>query len=115
MKHIPIRKDDEVQVDCHLILRSYATNTTCAPSRSARTTRCRSTATFSFGAAPQVQRALHPDPQGRRGAGRLLPSPSELRHKYNVRSIPTRKDDEVQVDYNACSIPTCKNDEAQVD
>ena len=36
--------------------------------------------------------------QGRRGACQLLPSPSELRHKYNVRSIPIRKDDEVQVD-----------------
>src|SRR3954471_4570827 len=62
--------------------------------------RCRSIATFFFGAAPQIQCALHPYPQGRRGAGRLQPSPSELRHKYNVRSIPIRKDDEVQVDCN---------------
>ena len=51
---------------------SYATNTTYAPSLSARMTKCRSTATFS----------------------------SELRHKYNVRSILFRKDGEVQVDYN---------------
>src|SRR4051812_9561507 len=62
--------------------------------------RCRSTATFSFGATPQIQCALHPYPQGRRGAGRLQPSPLELRHKYNVRSIPIRKDDEVRVDCN---------------
>src|SRR3954465_8254421 len=87
----------------------------CAPSLSTRTTRCRSTATFSFGAMPQIQCALHPYPQGRRGAGRLQPSPSELRHKYNVRSIPIRKDGEVQVNCNACSIPTYKDDEVQVD
>src|SRR3954471_5239914 len=100
VRSIPIRKDDEVQVNCNLLLRSYATSTMSVPSLSARTTRCRSTATFSFGATPQVQRALHPYPQGRRGAGRLQPSPSELRHKYNVRSIPIRKDNEVQVDCN---------------
>ena len=69
MKSIPIRKDDEVQVDCNLLL----------------------------GAAPQVQCTLHPYPQGRRGAGQLQPSPLELCHKYNVRSVPIRKDDEVQV------------------
>ena len=96
MKSIPIRKDDEMQVDCYLLFQSYATNTTC----SARMTRCRSTAAFSFGATPQIQHALHPYPQGRRGAGRLQPSASELCHKYNVRSIPIRKDDEVQVDCN---------------
>ena len=77
------------------------------------------------GAAPQVQCALHPYPQGRRGACRLQSFPrscttstmcapslsarttrcrstailsTELRHKYNVRSIPIHKDDEVQVD-----------------
>ena len=88
-----------MQVDCNLLLRatpqvqctlhpypqgrrgagrprpsspSYATNTTCAPSLSARTMRHRSTATFFF----------------------------ELRRKYNVRSILVRKDDEAQVDYN---------------
>ena len=63
-------KDDEVQVDCCLLLWSYATNTTCASFRSARTMRCRSTVTFSL----------------------------ELRLKYNVRSISIRKDDGVQVD-----------------
>ena len=67
MRSIPIRKDDEVQVDCNLLLRSYATSTMYAPSLSARATRCRSTATFF----------------------------SKLRHKYNVRSITIRKDDEV--------------------
>ena len=61
MKSILIRKDDEVQVVCRLLLRSYATNTTCAL-------------------------------QGRRGAGQLLPSPSELRHKYDMCSILIRKD-----------------------
>ena len=68
MTSIPICKDDEVQVDCYLLLRSCATNTTYAPSPSARTTRCRSIATSSF----------------------------ELRHKYNVRSILVRKDDKAQ-------------------
>ena len=72
VRSIPIRKDDEVQVDCKLLLRSCTTSTTCTPSLSARTTRCRSTTTFFL----------------------------ELRHKYNVRSIPIRKDDEVQVDYH---------------
>ena len=55
-------------------------------------------------AAPQVQRALHPDLQGQRGAGRAqhlvllsMTHSTELRHKYNVRSILIRKDDEVQV------------------
>ena len=75
MRSIPIRKDDEVQVDCNLLLRSYGTSTTYAPSLSARTTRCRSTAAFSFGATAQVQRPLHPYPQGRRSAGRLEPPP----------------------------------------
>ena len=70
MKSIPIRKDDEVQVDYYLLLRRCTTSTMCAPFRSARTMRCRSTDTFSL----------------------------ELRHKYNVRFIPIRKDDEVQVD-----------------
>ena len=32
VRSIPIRKDDEVQVDCHLLLRSYATNTKILPS-----------------------------------------------------------------------------------
>ena len=100
VRSIPICKDDEVQVDCNLLLRSCATSTTCAPSLSARTMRCRLTVTFSFGAAPQVQRVLPPYPQGRRGAGRLRPSPSELHHKYNVCSLPIRKDGEVQVDCN---------------
>ena len=50
---------------------------------------------------------------------------TELRYKYNVRSIPIRKDDEVQVDcnpltklrykYNVHSIPIRKDDEVQVD
>ena len=74
--------------------------------RFARRTRCRSTATLSFRATPQIQRALCKEDevqvdchsllssfainttcalQGGRGAGRLLPSPSELRHKYNMR------------------------------
>ena len=55
-----LSKDGQVQADCYLLLLSYATNTMCAL-------------------------------QGRRGAGRLLPSPSELRHKYNVRSARTMR------------------------
>ena len=47
MRSIAIRKDDEVRVDCNLL----------------------------FGAAPQIRRAPRPDPQGRRGAGRLGPPP----------------------------------------
>ena len=73
MRSIPIHKDDEVQVDCNLLLRSCGTNTTSAPSLSARTTRCRSTAAVSFGDTTQVQCPLHPYPQGRRSAGRLEP------------------------------------------
>ena len=73
VRSIPIRKDNEVQVDCNLLLRGCATNTMCAPSPSTRTTRCRSTATFSFGATPQVQCVFHPYPQGRRSPGRLEP------------------------------------------
>ena len=34
-----------------------------------------------------VNAEIHFDPQGRRGAGRLPPSPWEFRHKYNMRSI----------------------------
>ena len=71
---ILIHKDDEVQVDYDLLLR----------------------------AVPQVQCALHPDPQGRRGAGRAhhlvllsMTLLTEVCHKYNKRSIPIRKDDEV--------------------
>jgi len=37
MRFIPLCKDGEVQVDCYLPLQSSATNTMCAPSRSART------------------------------------------------------------------------------
>ena len=84
---IAIRKDDEVQVDCNLLLRSYDTSTTSAPALSARTTRCMSTKTFFCGATSQVQRPLHPYPQGRRGAGRLPPSPSEL--GTNTTSAPS--------------------------
>ena len=126
MRSIPLCSN-EVRVNCHLLLGSFTTNTMCAPSRSA-VTRCGSTAAFPWRASPQIQHALHPTPQGRRGAGllppsleelrhkynahsitdpqgkrgtsRLLPSPSELRHKYNVRSSLIRKDDEVRVDWS---------------
>ena len=37
VRSIPIRKDDEVQVNCNLLLWSYATSTMRAPSLSART------------------------------------------------------------------------------
>ena len=119
MKSIPIRKDDEVQVDCYLLLRSCATNTMCAPFRSTRTTRCRSTVTFSFGDTPQVQHALHSDLQGRRGAGRLLPCPSELHHKYNVCSTrTTRRRSTATFSFGATpqiQCVLCKDDEVQVD
>ena len=72
VRSIPIRKDDEVQVDCYLLLGSCTTSTTYAPSLPARATRCRSTAALF----------------------------SELRHKYNMLSILVRKDDEAQVDFN---------------
>ena len=57
--------------------------------------------------------------RGGRGAGRLLPSPSELRHKHNMRSarrtrcrstatLPFRATPQIQ-----CAL--CKEDEVQVD
>ena len=72
-RFIPLYSN-EVRVDCHLLLESFATNTMCAPSHSA-VTGCGSTAARPWGASPQIQ-----------GMGRLLPPPSELCCEYRKLS-----------------------------
>ena len=130
MKFIPTCKDDEVQVDCYLLLLSYGTNTMCAlqgrrgagrllpsPSElrhkynvhSARTTRCRSTATFSFGATPQIQCALCKDNEAQVDYYLLFRSSAT-----NTMCAPSQSA-RTQVDCNLCSILACESGEEQID